>query len=79
MCPLLVAHKFTTVTWSFSVRFPWHANLFPITRTQTRGIGESSRSLSENNVCRPKFAFEHSKKVVRNKGGKHSSMAIQFA
>ena len=73
------AYGLTTVTWSFSVYFPWHANLFPITRTQTRGIGESSRSFSENNVCRPKFAFEHSKKVVRRKGGKHNNLFIKFA
>ena len=28
----------TTVTCSFPVRFPWHANLFPITQLQSRAI-----------------------------------------
>ena len=34
----LASGPYTTVTWSFSVYFPWHANLFPIMQLQSRAI-----------------------------------------
>ena len=36
--------------------------------THPRSSGEPSRTLSESRVCRPRFAPEHSKNVVRKRG-----------
>ena len=59
----------TAVPLAVSVRLQCLPNLFPTFVTHPRESEHSSRTLSESGVCRPKFAPEHSKKVVRRKRG----------